>query len=298
MSIPLQLVTGFLGSGKTSFLKHYLPVVSVGRKVAIIQNEFSPVNIDGQELKADFSCEMLEINNGSVFCVCLLGSFIDSLNQFLDQVKPDLVLMEASGLSDPLGVGQVFQAEKLRGRIYLDRVWCLVDARHFNQAPALQLRLEHQLRSADVILLNKLDLLNKSPEELAKQVQQINPFASVLKASYGQIDDYDQSAKHKFFPAEKPIEGRPDLESVVIRSSHKISSEALQQFLAKLNGSCVRAKGFVQLKDGRQGFLQAVFEDVELSFLDSKPVNTELVFIGKFAKNANLQVLFDEYCRL
>ena len=95
MSIPLHLVTGFFGSGKTSFLKHYLRKFGSQRKIAVVQNEFSPSNIDGKELKLTESYEILEINNGSVFCVCLLGSFIDSLGAFIDDIQPDEIEVKA-----------------------------------------------------------------------------------------------------------------------------------------------------------------------------------------------------------
>ncbi|WP_163712441.1 CobW family GTP-binding protein [Mangrovibacterium lignilyticum] len=298
MSIPLQLITGFLGSGKTSFLKHYWPYLSQSKKVAVIQNEFSPVNIDGQELKADFSCEMLEVNNGSVFCVCLLGSFIDSLRQFVDQVKPDLLLMEASGLSDTLGVGQVFQSEKLRGKIYLDKVWCLVDAKHFDRAPALKLRLEHQVRSADIVLLNKLDLYDGDLNELKTDIQKMNPFSALVEARHGQIEDYELSGKPRFFMVEQAIGGRPDVESVVIKSAQSISEKALRSFVQNLNGACFRAKGFVRLENGKQGFMQAVFDQLEIKELDQQAGSTELVLIGQFDKSVNLQLKYDEYCRL
>src|SRR5664280_2735232 len=97
-AIPLQLVTGFLGSGKTTFLKNYLNEFSGSRRIGIIQNEFSELNVDRIQLEQNNpGFEILEVNNGSVFCVCLLGSFVDSLSEFIDQVHPDELIMEASG---------------------------------------------------------------------------------------------------------------------------------------------------------------------------------------------------------
>ncbi|WP_372772618.1 GTP-binding protein [Mangrovibacterium sp.] len=299
MSIPLQLITGFLGSGKTTFLRQYLHATAGGLgEVAIIQNEFSPVNMDGQSLKNDFQYEMLEVNIGSVFCVCLLGSFIDSLRAFAETVKPDLLLMEASGLSDTLGVGQVFQSQKLRGKIYLDKVWCLVDALHFNRASALRLRLEHQIRSADIVVLTKMDLYEGSVEKIKAEIRTLNPFATFVQADHGHIPEYGLKGKPRFFPAESQAGGRPDVESVVIRSSRAIRKEALIGFLKGLNGQCIRAKGYVRLFSGKRAFLQTVFDQVELSELEEQQDSTELVLIGNFNKNTNLQVSFDEHCRL
>lgn len=298
MSIPLQLVTGFLGSGKTTFLKQFLKALgnSAG-KIAIIQNEFSPVNMDGQELKAEYNTELLEVNNGSVFCVCLLGSFIDSLQAFVNEVKPDILLMETSGLSDTLGVGQIFQSEKLRGKVYLDKVWCMVDALHFKRAGALRLRLEHQVRTADVVAVTKLDIADLAFSEIQTEIQKINPFAQVVKTQFGYIPDYDLPAKMKFFPPEDPVGGRPVVESVVVRTANGINRKDLLEFLRQQNKHCIRAKGFVRLKDGSTVFVHLVFDQIELSDLANRNFSTELVMLGNFSKNGNLQVQYDEFCR-
>ncbi len=146
-AIPLQLVTGFLGSGKTTFLKNYMNEFSGSRRIGIIQNEFSELNVDRIELEQNNpGFEILEVNNGSVFCVCLLGSFVDSLSEFIDQVHPDELIMEASGMSDPLSIGQILQSPKLKQKVYLDRVWCLVDAVNFKRISSIQTRINHQIR--------------------------------------------------------------------------------------------------------------------------------------------------------
>ena len=95
MPIPFYLVTGFLGSGKTTFIKRYLEAFADKKRIGIIQNEFAPGEVDGKELRlTGHSFELLEINNGSVFCVCLLGTFIYSLSEFMDVHHPDMVIME------------------------------------------------------------------------------------------------------------------------------------------------------------------------------------------------------------
>lgn len=95
--IPFYLVTGFLGSGKTTLLKRYLDKYSDEKKIAVIQNEFAEINVDSRELrKTGKSFELLEMNNGSVFCVCLLGDFVSSLSDFILQHHPDMIVLEAS----------------------------------------------------------------------------------------------------------------------------------------------------------------------------------------------------------
>ena len=107
-----------MGSGKTTFLKRMLAAHQSEKKIAIIQNEFAPANIDGEDLKRDGkNFEILEINNGSVFCVCLLSNFISSLTEFIKAHKPDVIFLEASGLSDPIAIAQLLDFEDLVNQI-------------------------------------------------------------------------------------------------------------------------------------------------------------------------------------
>ena len=118
--IPFHIVSGFLGSGKTTFLKRIIENYAGSMKVGIIQNEFSPANIDGVDLKdtnKEFS--LLEINNGSVFCVCLLTDFARSLEKFIDEIHPEIVVMEASGLSDPTSISEILSSGSLGKKMHL-----------------------------------------------------------------------------------------------------------------------------------------------------------------------------------
>ena len=117
----IYIVTGFLGSGKTTFIKQVIDSNDNKKKIAVIQNEFAPANFDGKELKRlthkDF--DLLEINNGSVFCVCLLSGFLHALKKLVIQYKPEIILLEASGLSDTIAIGQIFNSPELQYLLYL-----------------------------------------------------------------------------------------------------------------------------------------------------------------------------------
>lgn len=298
MSIPIHLITGFLGSGKSSFLKHFLENSDKKGKIAIIQNEFSPIGIDGRKLLQTDDYKILEINNGSVFCVCLLGSFIDSLSSFIENAKPDILLMEASGLSDTIGVGQVFQAEKLKGKVFLEHVWCLVDAQNYDRIPALHVRFEHQLRSSDTILVNKTDLVEDDAASVISTVKKINPFARVLTTQYGRINFSNLNKAINLFPAsnEKPL-ARPDIQSIVIRNSLEIKRENLKTFLEINKANCIRCKGYIKLKNNNFAFVQGVFDKINIENIPDFLGPTEFVMIGIFDEKQNLQIIFDEYCR-
>jgi Putative GTPases (G3E family) len=298
MSIPLQLVTGFLGSGKTTFLKNYLETFSGKRKIGVIQNEFSEANIDGQELhqtKSEF--KLLEINNGSVFCVCLLGSFVESLAAFVDQFQPEELIMEASGMSDPLSVGQIFQSSALRNKVFLDHVWCLVDAHNIAKVAAMQTRVAHQIRIADTVIMNKADLAGTRLDDALLQVKRLNPFAALETTSFARVSFDDRKNVLKFFRPDAEVEiGRPDLKSVVIKSNRLISMQNLLGFIGKVRAGCIRAKGYVNLNSGKKVFFQSTFDDYSLTEAEPFAMPTEFVIIGNFPEGENYQVLFENFC--
>lgn len=297
MSVPLYLVTGFFGSGKTSFLKYFLEEHGRHKKVVIVQNEFSSTNIDGKEINTTENYRVLEVNNGSAFCVCLLGSFIKSLADFVDQEQPDLLIMEASGMSDPIGVGQIFQSDQLKGKVYLDHIWCVVDACNYDKMTALRFRMEHQLQVADTVIVNKTDIAGDKTEQVLKSIKQINPFARVFPASYARIDLSNTVKVQKFFALDdKTSANRPDLDSYVIKSNRKISEERLKDFIASLKGRCIRSKGYVQLTEDRTLFVQGVFDDYSFSEVNKTTGLTELLIIGNFEENKNYQIVFEDFC--
>lgn len=297
-AIPLQLVTGFLGSGKTTFLKNYLDEFSGKRKIGIIQNEFSEVNVDSFELQQkNAGFRILEVNNGSVFCVCLLGSFIGSLAAFVDQYQPDELILEASGMSDPLSVGQIFQSPLLKNKVYLDHVWCLADALNFEKISTLQTRVNHQIRIADTIVVNKSDLAEDKIDAVIKRIKYLNPFATIIATSFARIDFNGRKPVMKFFPSgEKAENGRPDIESLVFKSNRPISPEKLDEFLKLIHTECIRSKGYINLTSGVKVFLQGSFDEFSLQEVNPFAAPTEFIIIGSFSEEQAYQKLFENLC--
>ena len=298
MSIPLHLVNGFLGSGKTTFLLHYLNTFAPGRKIGVIQNEFSPAGIDGELVTGQGKAyKLLEINNGSVFCVCLMGSFIGSLSSFIDDYAPDEIIMEASGMSDPVSIGQIFQSVKLKNKVFLGYSWTIVDALNFNKVQAIRSRLEHQIRIADTVIVNKCDLAIDEIESVINAVKLINPFARIERSSFANIDLYAKKNPFMFFPAEDSTEScRPDLQSVVIKTNRMISLEKLKEFITSLKFDFIRFKGFVNIAKDQKVVVQGIFEDYSIILVEWFAGSTEMVGIGQLNDNQNYTDKFENYC--
>ena len=277
--IPFHIISGFLGSGKTTFLKRIIEQYSAEQKIGIIQNEFAPSNIDGAELKKsgeDFN--LLEINNGSVFCVCLLGDFVRSLAKFIDEYNPDIVIIEASGLSDTTSITEIVSAGSLAEKIYLASNWCIVDAQNFAKVGVMKKRVSHQLRMADVVVVNKTDLLDGGLESIETEIKKINPFAEIKQSSFCAIDfELGNSAINKFYFGEVKTMPRPDVNSMVIKTARQVSKESLQLFLNEWAPKAYRIKGFVKLAENKSVAVQCTFDSVEIIKVDDGFHPTELV---------------------
>lgn len=300
--IPFYLVTGFLGSGKTTLIKHFIACNADLKKIAIIQNEYADVNIDSHELKqTGKSFELLEMNNGSVFCVCLLGSFVKSLADFIKEHQPDLIILEASGLSDPISISQIISTPALRNLIWLAHTYTVVDALNFQKTIERVGRNTHQIRVADTIVLNKCDLALDSINEIKIKLLIINPFAGIIETSFGNIEFIPVSVFH--FPAsvigkDQPISlERPDVGSAVIRFLKPISYENLNLFIQKYSLISYRIKGYVSTTKGSVS-VQSSFDQINMKPIANSFYHTELVIIGTNIDQEKLQQEFEYLCSL
>jgi G3E family GTPase len=280
--IPFHIISGFLGSGKTTFLKRIIDRYSEEYKIGIIQNEFAPANIDGAELKkTDKDFQLLEINNGSVFCVCLLGDFICSLEKFVDEYNPEILIIEASGLADTTSIAEVISAGSLAEKIYLASNWCVVDAQNFAKFGLMKQRVFHQLRMADVVVINKTDLVKTGTEQIRAEIKKANPFAEIRETTFCDFDlELGNSAINKFYFGEMKAMPRPDVNSMVIKSGRKLSRNSLELFLNEWAPKAYRIKGFVNLKDGKTAAVQCTFDSVQITEIENDFHPTELVAIS------------------
>lgn len=288
---PFILVTGFLGSGKTTFLKNVLSKMR-DRNFAVVQNEFAPGNIDGTELKnevGDF--QLLEINNGSAFCVCLLGSFIASLSKFVDECQPEMVFMEASGLSDPIAIAQILDDLSLKDRLYLSGVWTIVDCSAFLKYQQMMTRARHQIRVADVVVLNKTDLSTDGEmHQIERNIKNLNPFCQIIKSQFCNLPNsfldmnlQSEVIAQKVTGRNYGIEssGRPDINVGVLRTTKTISRVELLNFVDNYSKSTIRMKGFIKLNDGDCLALQSSYGRFDFREIANYSGPTEIIAMGE-----------------
>lgn len=293
---PFILVTGFLGSGKTTLLKRFLNRYADEMRIAVIQNEFAPANVDGRELKeTGKSFQILEINKGSVFCVCLLSSFVQSLVDLLDAHQPALVILEATGLADPIAIGQLLTGSELKDRLYLAHAWCIVDVTSFLEMEAQVQRMRHQVRIADTIILNKTDLVSADRiSQTSERISRLNPWAEQVETRHCNLPPDlldpalrpavnapgDRQQPMQMLPDNVVSEGAPDISSAVLRSTTPISRQALETFLHEFESASYRVKGTVNLQDRTTVSVQSCFGRTEIRPIDKEPGPTELIALG------------------
>jgi cobalamin biosynthesis protein CobW len=213
--IPVTVITGFLGAGKTTLLRHLLSHVN-GRRIALIVNEFGDIGVDGEVLKGcgDALCrdeDLIELANGCICCT-VAEDFIPTMEKLIGRSDPpDHILIETSGLALPQPLLKAFGWPEIRARVTVDGVVTVVDGpalaegrfAHDEAAVAAQRAadpgvehdspieelFEDQLNCADMVLLNKTDLLSESEiERLSRDLTgQLRPGARLVTARHGRV---------------------------------------------------------------------------------------------------------------
>jgi len=207
--IPVTVLTGYLGAGKTTLLNRIL-TEDHGKRYAVIVNEFGDVGIDN-DLVVAADEEVFEMNNGCICCT-VRGDLIRIIDGLMKRHNRfDAILVETTGLADPAPVAQTFFVdEDVQSKTKLDAIVTVVDAKHLLGEIDKAHEAQEQLAFADIILLNKIDLVSgQDLAEVEVRIRKINPTASIQRSERCQVP-LDQVIGRNAFDLDRVLELEPD----------------------------------------------------------------------------------------
>ena len=295
------MIFGFLGSGKTTLVRHLLGARGRDQKLAVIVNEFGQVGIDGAILEGE-AVDMIQLTSGCLCCT-LKGPLLNAVEELRDKAGVEHTVIEASGVADPEEMIESFSAPEFRASVAVGPFVTVVDTAKFQvMREMLGEFYGPQVAHADIVLLNKVDLA--SPEQLAAvraEVAKLNPGARIVTTEHCGVDaglvldalsgwepSQHEGGHHHHHHGHHG--GHPDFESEVLDAAGPVARAALESFFTGLPPEVLRAKGFMVV-DGAASLVQFTAGQLEITptTLDRVP---QMVFIGRDLDRAGLAASF------
>lgn len=317
----VTVLVGFLGAGKTTLLNHIL-TENHGYRIGCIVNDFSELNIDADLVKQEKD-KVVEMSNGCICCT-LREDLLDSLTELSKRDDIDYIVIESTGIGEPLPIAQTFYMGDLQNLVTLDTIVTVVDAASFwenhqrvdtiedAQGNPIESELAplliDQIEFTNVIVLNKTDLASKEDVNKVKEFcRQLNSSAKFLRASKGKIDfaeildtglyDYEHGMtapkwEEEWEQASSETE-EYGFNNIVYKSKKVFSQEKFSQMLNNWPNNVLRAKGFITFENHVGAFLSfagsgMMIEEVQIRE-DIDDFHTEIVFIGINVKRKEIE---------
>ncbi|MEW6137135.1 MAG: CobW family GTP-binding protein [Thermodesulfobacteriota bacterium] len=303
-AINVYLISGFLGSGKTTFLNRILKRAPTDRKLMVLMNEFGDEGIDGVLIE-DPELELMEISKGSIFCACAKGDFMKGLYRIATAIKPEILVIEASGAANPSDLATDLNNPVFKGVFLLRERFCLIDAENFVEQYEVFTAVERQVESTDRFIINKVDLSNKDTIERIKEVvRRHKPNAEFVETTYARVDFKGLFAEAQRVELEQSV--TPDEGERLLSEAEldKLVEQALEDQAAQLEpadrlvsmtcrwlsgtlndfrhvaenlpSDVIRAKGFV-FENGRPYFYSHVGRSFELGPFEGRTLKNSTI---------------------
>ena len=312
--VPVKVLTGFLGAGKTTLLNRIL-TERHGKKYAVIVNEFGEEGIDN-DLVVDADEEVFEMNNGCICCT-VRGDLIRILGGLMKRADQlDAIIVETTGLADPAPVAQTFfDDQEVADRTKLDAIVTVADVVHLDTQLGERHEAEEQVAFADVVLLNKTDLIDvNNLESVEARIRKINPYAKIIRTARCAAP-LEEVVGLNAFSLDRVLEVEPDfldsdhdhdhdddITSVSFVSDTKLDFDKFQTWFGQLlqtrGQDILRSKGILDFEGHEERY---VFQGVHMlmdgspmgAWPKGKPRSSRVVFIGRNVANMGLREGFE-----
>lgn len=280
MTIPVHIIAGFLGSGKTTLMNRLLKALPETTNAAVIVNDFGEIPLDGTLIdQGDYA--MKELPSGCVCCT-LKGPLSDALTALAEDVNPDVILMETTGVAVPMEIAGNFRSAALHEIVRVGNIICLVDAGSFLRYEKHYDVLGKQVMQANTLVLNKVDIA--SPDVLKATRHRLEylrqPDAVLIETRHSNVGiNTVLEVRPVFFPF-TPVGGHAHFLSVSIEESRISDPGRLMDFLRALGDPVARAKGIVRTSQGTK-LVQWTLSGCDISDWNGAVESSRFVCIGK-----------------
>jgi G3E family GTPase len=290
--LPVTIIAGFLGSGKTTLVNHIL-VNQQGLKVGVIVNEIGEIGIDSELIIAT-NDGMVELSNGCI-CCSVNNDLVDAVFTVLHRdSKVDYVIVESTGVADPLPIALTFLRSEFRDLVRLDSIVTLADAGNFSLDLFASKAAHNQLAYADTILLNKCDLASGDRLRLIEEkIRRVKKGVRILRTTQCRVPlplilgvgefQSDRCASADHTDCNHAHLAEDGFDALSFEADHPFAAEKFQHFLEWLPENVFRAKGLISVDESEKPY---IFHLVGQRFtLDESdrvgPVKNRLVLIGR-----------------